>query len=172
MKTSIIASIIIAATSFSAQAVDFDIANIGDLSKADAKVIVGAKSVHFNKDSRAYLNESHKAIGVEAWDLQVIYIDNNSWNEQSFYVSYTPDYKINDYFTITAQVGFATGYYDTNEVIQDDGYRFYADTSLYNESGIIPMVGATVSYYPTGDDFSLNMSVTPAAAMFTASLDF
>lgn len=172
MKTSIIAASILATLSFSANALNLDIANIGDVAHMDAKIIVGAKSIHFDKNSREYLNESHKAVGFEVWDIQVIYVEKNSWNEQSFYVSWAPDYEINDYFTITPQIGFATGYYNTNEVIREDGYRFYADTDLYNESGIIPMVGATVSYYPTGGNFSLNTTITPAAAMFSASYDF
>ena len=136
------------------------------------KVIAGARSIHFVRVQREVMNQSHLSIGFEYKDVQVIYVDNNSYGEHSFYVSYAPDYELNDCFTLSANIGFATGYYDDNS-IEKNGITISASgSSLYNSSGVIPLIGATISYHTPVEGFDLNATITPVVAIFTVSYDF
>lgn len=163
MKKLLIAALI--TTSFSANA-GLDIQNFGDFSKADAKLIVGIGSRHFESNDHKYLNESNPSIGVELWDLQLIYVAKNSWNKKSIYLVYAPDYKINDYFSVSANLGIATGYKCSNSA-GDSGYTLEPENC--SSSGIVPLPAVTLDYSPMANNFALSVSITPIVAMFSLS---
>lgn len=160
------ASIILA--SFNAQA-EVDILNIGDFDKADTKIIVGFGSYHFGSEEHKYLNESNPSIGLEMWDIQAVYVSANSWNEKSLYLTYAPDYKVNEYLTLTGNIGMATGYKCSNRVDVGDQYM---PIEYCSNSGVVFLPAVTVEYHPLANDFALNVSIAPTVAMFSASYDF
>ena len=156
--------------------------NFGDTSNMDAKVILGTASYHFSDLDRKTLNQYNPSIGFEAWDVQAVYVSKNSWSKKSAYVTYTPDYEVNEYITLTAQVGFATGYKCSNSVTTDKdfsykGHEVSRGTKIYNEgtcsgSGVIPMAALTVELSPFGNGFNTSVSVTSTVAMFSIGYDF
>ena len=152
----------------SASAQSADIHHFGDTNFADTKIIVGMASRHFNSDDHKYLNETNPSIGLEMWDIQAVYINKNSWNNKSLYLTYAPDYKINDYLSASIQTGIATGYTcDSSIKLSKGTYRSDYCTS----SGIVPLTALTLDIKPTGKDFALSFSVTPEVAMFSFSYE-
>ena len=143
-----------------------DIQNIGDWSQAEPSLIIGFASRHIDSDDHKYLNESNPAIGVEAWDIQAIYVKHNSWNHESLYLTYAPDWKINRYITLTAQAGIATGYKCNLSMISDE--IDYHNTSC-TKSGVTPLAAATVSIRPFKNNFAVDLSINPSVAMFSVS---
>lgn len=163
MKKSILSALLFA--SLNAQAAD--IQNIGDWSKAEPSVIFGCSSYHLDKLAHKYLNESNPSIGFEVWDIQSIYVSSNSWGEKSLYLTYAPDYAINEYISVSTQVGIATGYYCSNKIeLENDTYR---NNNSCSGNGVIPMTAITLTIKPTGKNFGLSVSATPSAVMFSAS---
>ena len=148
---------------------DVDITHIGDLSKANTKLIIGGGNDHFNKDERELLNYVNPAIGVEMWDIQSVYVGKNSWYEKSVLLTYTPDYKVNNYLELSLNVGVASGYKCNNFVWKGRKAIIIDNCS---ENGIIPMVAATVSVKPFANGLSFAMSVNREVAMFSVAYEF
>lgn len=148
---------------------ELDILNIGDTSKADAKIIIGIGSRHFDKVDHMILNEINPAIGLEAWDIQAVYVSKNSWNEKSLYLTWSPDYKINEYITLSANIGIATGYKCDNSV-QHDGDKYVI--GYCSDSGIIPMYAATIDYIPFANNFAISASANHSVVMFSVNYSF
>ena len=136
----------------------------------DAKVIVGFSSYHFNSSDRKYLNQSNPSIGLELYDVQAVYVSKNSWDEESLYLTYTPDYKVNDYLSLSANIGIATGYKCTNHVKQGD--FTYTTGSYCSTSGVVFLPALTVDYSPLANRFALSVSVNPSVAMLSVNYSF
>ena len=136
----------------------------------DAKVIVGFSSYHFDSSDRKYLNQSNPSIGVELYDVQAVYVSKNSWNEESLYLTYAPDYKVNDYLSLSANIGIATGYKCTNHVKQGD--YTYRTGSYCSNSGVVFLPALTVDYSPFANRFALSVSVNPSVAMLSVNYSF
>lgn len=169
MKKSIIAlALTLASTSVSA--LELDIANFGSVEKAETSVIIGYGSYHFESWSHENLNEVNPSVGIEMWDVSVVYVSSNSWEETSFYVTYSPEMYESKYLDVSLNVGFATGYYDDNTIVRD-GVEYYHDNEYLNSAGIIPLVGVTAKAKIT-EYFSANLTITPAVAMFSTSFNF
>lgn len=152
----------------SASAQSADINHIGDGNLADTKIIVGMASRHFNSDDHKYLNETNPSIGLEMWDIQAVYVNKNSWGNRSLYLTYAPDYEINNYLSVSMQTGIATGYKCDAAINTEEGvYRNDNCTS----SEVVPLVALTLDIKPTGKDFALSFSVTPDVAMFSFSYE-
>ena len=132
----------------------------------DAKLIVGLGSYHFDKDCHDVLNEVNPAIGFEAWDVQAVYVSKNSWGKKSLYLTYSPDYKINDYFTVGANLGIATGYKCSNHA---ENERIDLAPINCSNSGVVGLGAVTVDYSPLANDFALSVSIAPAVAMFSVA---
>ena len=148
------------------QAQAIDIVHIGEISKADAKIIVGIGSRHINSDDHKYLNESNPSIGVEAWDVQAVYVSKNSWNHKSLYLTYAPDYELNKYITLSANAGIATGYKCSNSVDIHNGVY----TSQYcNKIGIVALGAVTVDYKPFAGNTALSLSFTIDVLMLSVN---
>ena len=151
--------------SFNAQA-DIDILNIGNFDKAEAKIIVGLGSRHFDSVKHEMLNESNPSVGFEAWDIQAVYVSENSWGKQSLYLTYAPDYEINSYLSIFCNFGIATGYTCDQSVSNKD----YTLTPEYcSDSGIVALPAITMDFHPLANGFALSLSFTPSAVMLSAS---
>jgi len=136
----------------------------------DAKVIVGFSSYHFDSSDRKHLNQSNPSIGIELYDVQAVYVSKNSWNEESLYLTYTPDYKVNDYLSLSANIGIATGYKCTNQVKQGD--FTYTAGSYCSNSGVVFLPALTVDYSPFANRFALSVSVNPSVAMLSVNYSF
>ncbi len=149
---------------------DADILNIGSFDKSNAKVIIGLSSMHFRAKDRRFLNEVNPSIGLELWDIQAVYVSKNSWSKGSVYITYSPDYKINNYISIASNIGIATGYKCTNIATKNE-YRLHNDR-LCSKSGVIFLPALTVEFRPLANAFALNVSITPSVAMLSASYDF
>jgi hypothetical protein len=148
-----------------------DISNFGNWAKAEPKVILGGASLHYKAVSRENLNQVNPSLGLELWDVQVVYVDKNSWDTSSWYVTYTPDYVVNDYLELSLQMGIASGYdCERSKIINNGSHTLKADycTSM----GIVPLIGATVTVKPFGNGLGVFTSVTPSALMFGVSQDF
>jgi hypothetical protein len=166
MKKLLLASIIMA--SFSANAaINLDVANFGQLDKAEAKIIVGFGSYHFDSVAHEMLNEINPAIGFEAWDIKAVYVSANSWDEKSLYLTYSPDYKVNDYLSFSADIGLATGY-TCDLTASNENYKI----GYCSDSGIVFLPALTVDVSPFSNNFALSISVTPEVAMFSTSYSF
>lgn len=158
-------TVILAALSFSASA-SVDLASIGDLNKAEAKLILGFASRHFESNSHKYLNEFNPAIGIEAWDIQAVYIDKNSWNKKSLYLTYTPDYRVNDHLSLSLSGGIATGYKCSNFTKKGNHTHYI---NFCSGTGIIPFYAATIDYSPFADNFSVSVSINHSVAMLSVN---
>lgn len=161
--------IVVIALLYVDDAMGYDIKNLGDLSQADTKVIVGFGSMHFEENSRKYLNQVNPAVGVEMWDIQAVYVTKNSWDKPSLYLTYAPDYKINDYFTLSGNIGLSTGYKCSNEMINGN---VIIEISYCSDSGVVALGAVTLEYHPLKNGLSLAVSVHPGAAMFSTNYEF
>ncbi len=169
MKKSIIAlALTLAATSVSA--IELDIANFGNVEKADTSVIIGYGSLHFDSWSHEHLNEVNPSIGLEMWDISVVYVSKNSWEDTSFYITYSPEIFESKYLDISLDMGIATGYHQDATIVSN-GVEYYHDNEFLNSAGIIPLVGVTAKAKIT-EYFSANLTITPAVAMFSTSFNF
>lgn len=131
----------------------------------DVSFIRGFGSYHTAPIQLEKLNGINPAVGLEVNDFQAVYMNKNSWEKNSAYVTYSPDYKVNDYIDLSLQVGFATGY--------KCGTKFNGLTIVTcTKSGFIPMGAATVSYAPTGKGLTFSLSANPAVAMLSVKYDF
>ncbi|WP_019613782.1 hypothetical protein [Psychromonas ossibalaenae] len=153
---------------------DADVFQIGDWSRADPILFLGIKSYHIQKSSHEHLNENNPSIGIELWDISVVYVSKNSWNDTSVFVTYVPDYEVNNYLSLRAFVGFATGYYDTTSLRVQSGENEYTTLtpSVSSSSGVIPIAGVGLTVYPLGSNFGINADLTPDVLMFSASYKF
>jgi len=145
------------------------LASLNAQADADAKLIVGYGSFHFDSYEREVLNQDNASIGLELYDVQAVYVEKNSFNEQSVYATYTPDYKINEYLSVSANVGFATGYKCDTYIMNGN---IKTTPLLCSDSGLIPVAGFTIDYSPFANNFNLSLSVTPAVAMFLTNYNF
>lgn len=128
-------------------------------------LITGVACRHLDKEDHKYLNEINPSIGVEVNDIQVVYVSKNSWNHKSIYATYAPDYVVNKYVTLTANVGFATGYKCSNSLKIGDGNNY--TTNSCNDIGVIPLAAATIDYSPFANNFAISLSINPSVAMFS-----
>lgn len=145
---------------------EVDINNFGNLSKSDPKVILGVGSRHIDSVEHENLNEDNPSIGVELWDIQAVYVSKNSWDVPSWYLTYTPDYKVNKYLSLAFQGGVATGY-TCDLTIRGDGVIY---TNTYcSKSGVVPLAALTFDIKPTGDVFALSVSLSPEVIMFSVN---
>ncbi len=157
-------------TSQVANAIELDIVkNFGDTNKMDASMQIGSMSYHFDKNSHKYLNETNPAFGVELWDISVVYIHKNSWNENSVFVSYSPDIIENQYFVLSGQIGLATGYNDNQYVVKENGARH--KNAMMTIFGLAPIVGLTGKVF-VSNKTTLNLTVTPSVANLTTEFRF
>lgn len=152
----------------SANAAMDGINNFGDWDNHDASLIVGFGSYHYDKEDHKYLNESNPAIGLEIWDISVVYIPENSWENTSFYVTYNPDFYESKWLTVSGNIGFATGYGDDEKVVR--GTHTYTGTTP-TWMGLAPLFGITTQVNLT-DNFSLTATATPVVAMFGGRYNF
>ena len=150
--------------------IEFDgINNFGDFDNADASIIVGGMSYHFDKNNHKYLNETNPSIGVELWDISVVYVHENSWNDESFYITYSPELWTSDILTLSGHFGAATGYHKGQYVVREDGGRHTNVMPTF--LGLTPLVGLTGKLHIT-DNSSIDLSVTPVVAMLSTSFYF
>lgn len=133
--------------------------------QADDSIIIGYGSYHMSAIEREGLNQVNPALGFELNDFQVVYMNENSWDKNSVYATYAPDYKINDYLSVTAQVGFATGYKCGTEL---NGLTI----GFCTNQGVIPMAAATINYAPVGKGLTFSLSANPMVAMFSVKYTF
>jgi hypothetical protein len=145
-------------SSFTAQAKDID-----------AKLVIGTASYHFSSESRRFLNQTNPSIGLELYDVKAVYVSANSWNEESLYLTYSPDYKVNSYLSLSANIGIATGYKCSNNVKKGD-YTYNND--YCSNSGIVFLPAITADISPLGNDFALSISANTEVAMFSISYSF
>lgn len=173
MKKSLLILVLVS-LSCNTSASDIDILNIGDTDHANIEFIVGTGSYHHDSLGRQVLNQFNPAIGIEAWDISVVYTNDNSWGDDSFYITYTPDYQVNDWLSLRAQVGFATGYSNDSIIYLQDpvegGYRYYQN-EMYIYNGITPIfaVGAQIEFV---ENITVNIDVSPFVTTFSASYHF
>lgn len=148
-----------------ANAIDlFD--NFGDLDKADTSVIFGYGSAHY--DDAEWMNESNPAFGIEMWDLSVVYVSKNSFENTSFYVTYAPDFYESKYVTISGNFGFATGYHKEEIVVKgNETYTARIPTWM----GLAPLAGITVKGHVT-DHLSVTATITYNVAMLGGEYKF
>jgi hypothetical protein len=146
-----------------------DILNLGDVDRANTRVIVGVRSRHFDSVAQEMLNESNPSLGLEVWDIQAVYVSKNSWDKKSLYLTYSPDYKINDYLSVSAQAGIATGYYCSNSMTKGNKS---VKPSYCNDNGVVFMPALTLDVHPLGNGLAFSVSVNPAVAMFSISYTF
>ena len=137
--------------------------------KANSKIIIGGGSLHFDSRSFKRLNQFNPSVGIEINDIQAVYIHKNSWNKKSLYMTYAPDYKINEYLTLTGQVGFATGYKCTNTIKYKGGTQ---NINYCSSVGVVPLGAVTIEYKPFRNEFSILTSIAPTVAMFAIGYDF
>ena len=149
-----------------------DIAHFGDMDYADFSVVLGIGSRHISAEDHRILNETNPAIGFEIWDIQVVYVSANSWEDESFYVAYSPEvYTMNKYFSISANAGFATGY-DRDAQIEHDGITYHAGKLGTSKSGIVPLVGISLNVSPFGGNFTAVTTITPMVIMQSFNYSF
>jgi hypothetical protein len=150
---------------------DLDISNVGDTSKADFSLIVGFGSYHYKPLHRRIFNEENPSIGLEAWDLSVVYVRENSWGVPSWYMAYTPDYVFNKYFSIRGVFGLATGYSEDLRIPDKDNpnIEYYPEGGRY---GILPLIGAGMIFKPFKNGLSFHVDFLPYVSTFSASYNF
>lgn len=132
-----------------------------------AKLIIGAKSFHFNSESHKYLNEANPSVGIKISDIKTIYVSKNSWNEKSIYLTYSPELKINKYISASIDAGIASGYKCSNQVTTN-GHKFHMNGAC-NKYGITPLYAITVNYSPLHNNFAVSVSVNHRVAMLAFS---
>ncbi|AXH70947.1 hypothetical protein [Vibrio phage BONAISHI] len=171
MKTlvSLFATVFALATT-SVQAVELDVFNIGDWDKAEPSIIIGAMSYHFDAEDHKYLNETHPAIGIELWDISVVYTSENSWEEQSFYVAWRPDVLETQHLDISIDLGFSTGYYEDSYVVRD-GYRYSRTEGINIIDGIQPL-GAITFEGKINKEFSIEATISYGVGMLSGRYNF
>ena len=162
MKKLLLATLL--ATSFNASAgIESD--------TTEVKLIVGFGSYHLTGDDAKYLNQVNPSIGIELWDLQAVYVSKNSWNAKSLYFTYAPDYKVNNYVSLSANIGFATGYSCDDMKIIDKGVVMYENKKC-SSAGVIPLIGVSAELSPFGNNYSALITITPEVIMFGATYKF
>lgn len=141
--------------------------SLGSQAAPESKLIVGMGSYHFLPLDHRILNEANPAIGIEAWDVQAVYVSKNSWNKKSLYLTYTPDYKVNDYITISANLGIATGYSCSNKMT-------YNGRSYHEEycGDIMPLYALTMEYSPFANNAAIAVSVNHMVGMVAFTYSF
>ncbi len=153
-----------------ANAYEFDIVkNLGNQNKMDASIQIGATSYHFNKKDHKYLNEANPSIGVELWDISVVYVNKNSWNTRSLYVTYSPEIVERDFFVLSGQFGFATGYSNNQYIRKTNGARYQNDMLMF--FGLTPIIGLT-GKISISKQTNINLSITPDAAGISTEFKF
>ena len=140
---------------------------------ADTSLILGMKSYHFSGELRERLNQNNPSIGVKYNNVQAVFVSKNSWNEKSLYLTYNQEFKINNYISLTGDLGIATGYKCSNSVRVNvkDGYRTYHNTTCSN-SGILPLYAVGFDFSPLANNFALSVSVNHSVAMFSTKYKF
>jgi hypothetical protein len=134
----------------------------------DTKLIIGVGSFHYRAESREYLNQENPAIGLEVYDVKVVYTTKNSWGTPSVYATYAPTFYSYKAINLSYELGMATGYKCTNEAV-NNGHHLTIE--YCTKSGVVPVVGITVHldvYNGLGVDYTL----TPTVAIFSLTYDF
>ena len=86
----------------------------------------------------------------------------NSWGNESLYLTYTPDYVVNKYLSVSANIGIATNYRC------DDKYGgLHSD--YCSKSGVVFLPAVSIDYSPFGNNFAVAAGITPMAAMFSVN---
>ncbi len=157
-------------TSQVANAIELDIVkNFGHRNKMDASMQIGSMSYHFDSNSHKYLNETNPSIGVELWDISVVYVHKNSWNENSVFVSYSPDIIETHSFVLSGQIGLATGYNSNQYVVKDNGAKH--KNGIMTVFGFAPFVGLTGKVF-VSNNTTVNLTVTPNVATLATEFRF
>ncbi len=126
-------------------------------------MILGGMSVHFNEAAREYLNQQHEAIGVRIDDFSATYVHNNSYDDPSFYIDWTPTIPHTEtkYFEAHGILGIATGYDNEKHVIDDQGNYFQnREGVMIGDEYIMPMIGVGVTATAFGH-YQVNIDLTP-----------
>lgn len=131
------------------------------------KLIAGGTSYHYDSSDREYLNEVHPSLGVAFNGFQAVYTTKNSWEKASLYVSYYYDFNLGEHLVVAPHVGFATGYEKGVSLWDSDSQTTYHGSDKYNSTGLIPIAGVSLTYYPTTEiDLGFMVTATPYVAMF------
>jgi len=136
---------------------------------AKPKLIIGIGSRHFSEKSHEMLNENNPAVGVELLDVQAVYVSKNSWGKKSVYLTYTPDYQVNDRLSLSLNIGAATGYKCSNSVTKNNYILTPVNCS---EVGIAPVAAVSVDYAPFDKSLAFSVAIAPTVAMFYLTYSF